>query len=124
MTAESNQGLATRFGSGDDTDKFVYIIAAIAALNGLLFGFDLGVISGALLYIKQSFAISSFTKELVVSGMLVGAMVGAAVGGNFADRYGRRRMTLIGALLFFASALEMALSPSLPWLIAGRFTVG
>ena len=124
MTSSTSESQTSRFAIGDDANTFVYVIAVIAALNGLLFGFDLGVISGALLYIKQSFPISSFTQELIVSGMLVGAMIGAAVGGNFADRYGRRRMTLVGALLFFVSALGMALSPTVSWLIGWRFSVG
>lgn len=73
----------------EEYSNFVYVVAAIAALNGLLFGFDIGIISGALLYIKQSFALSTFLQEVVVSGVLVGAMLGAAVGGGLADRFGR-----------------------------------
>lgn len=69
--------------------------AAIAALNGLLCGYDTGVISGALLFIKRDFALSSLQQELVVSGVLGGAVVGAIVGGNLADRLGRRRLILV-----------------------------
>ena len=77
------------------TNRFVYVAAAIAAINGALFGYDTGIISGALLYIKQDFALSNFLQELVVSGVLVGAVLGAAVGGRLADRLGRRRTILI-----------------------------
>jgi sugar porter (SP) family MFS transporter len=118
----SNQG--SWFAIGDENRRFVYIITVVAALNGLLFGYDLGVISGALLYIEQTFSLSTVGQQLVVSGMLVGAMVGALVAGNVADRYGRRRTALAGAFLFFISSLGMALSPSVWWLIGWRFLVG
>jgi len=66
-----------------NTNRFVYVAAAIAAINGALFGYDTGIISGALLYIKQDFALSNFLQELVVSGVLVGAVLGAAAGGGW-----------------------------------------
>lgn len=116
--------LSSLFGGDDDTNRFVYITAIVAALNGLLFGFDTGVISGALLYIEQGFGLSSFLQELVVSSVLVGAVIGAAVGGTLADRFGRRKITLLGASIFFVSSLGMAVSPTVYWLIGWRFVVG
>ncbi|HET7324329.1 MAG TPA: sugar porter family MFS transporter [Halococcus sp.] len=111
--------------SGDgETNRFVYITAAVAALNGLLFGFDTGVISGALLYIENGFGLSALLQEFVVSSVLVGAVLGAALGGRLADRFGRRRVTLLGAVTFFVSSLGMALSPTVSWLIGWRFIVG
>lgn len=107
-----------------DHSNFVYTIAAIAALNGLLFGFDIGVISGALLYIKQSFALSPFLQGVVTSSVLVGAMIGAATGGRLADRFGRRRLTLAGAAVFFVGSFGMALSPTVGWLIGWRVVEG
>jgi MFS family permease len=73
------------------TNRFEYVAAAIAAINGALFGYDTGIISGALLYIKQDFALSNFLQELVVSAVLIGAVLGAAVGGRLADRLDRHR---------------------------------
>lgn len=116
--------LSSLFGGDDETNRFVYITAIVAALNGLLFGFDTGVISGALLYIEQGFGLSAFLQELVVSSVLVGAAIGAAVGGTLADRFGRRRITLLGAGIFFVSSLGMAVSPTVHWLIGWRFVVG
>jgi sugar porter (SP) family MFS transporter len=104
--------------------NFVYAIAMIAALNGLLFGFDIGVISGALLYIGQTFPLTPFLEGVVTSSMLVGAMIGAATGGKLADRYGRRRLTLVGAVVFFVGSFGMALSPTLEWLIFWRVVEG
>lgn len=107
-----------------DTERFVYFSAALAALNGLLFGFDTGIIAGALPYITDTFGLSTFLKEIVVSIVLAGAVLGAAVGGTLSDRFGRRRVTLFGAGIFFVSSLGMAFSPTVDWLIAFRFIVG
>jgi sugar porter (SP) family MFS transporter len=109
---------------GGETNRFIYVTAAIAALNGLLFGFDTGVISGALLYIDKSFALSHFMTEVVVSATLVGAIFGAAVGGRLADRLGRRRLMVAGASVFFGGSVVMGLAPSVSWLVVGRLVVG
>lgn len=103
---------------------FVYIIAAIAALNGLLFGFDIGVISGALLYVNETFTLTPFLEGVVTSSMLIGAMIGAATGGQLSDRFGRRRVTFAGAGVFFIGSFGMALSPTLGWLVVWRMIEG
>ncbi len=67
----------------------VIITSAITALGGLLFGYDTGVVSGALLFLRNDFGgLSSFQQELVTSLLLVGAAVGAAFAGRIADRFG------------------------------------
>jgi len=73
-----------------ESTAFVYIAAAFAALGGLLFGYDTGVISGALIFIQKSFSLSVFHQELVVSVVLVGAAVASLTGGRLADQIGRR----------------------------------
>ena len=103
---------------------FVTIAAAISALGGLLFGYDTGVISGAILFIQKEFSLSSSMEELVISAVLIGAIVGAAAGGAIADRFGRRRTLILAASMFIVGALGTALVPSVPWLIAGRILVG
>ena len=67
-----------------------FLVAAVASLGGLLFGFDTGVISGALLFIKNDFTLSSTMQGVVTSMVLVGAVIGAAVGGPLTDRFGRK----------------------------------
>lgn len=104
--------------------RFIYISAALAALNGLLFGFDTGVISGALPFIERTFELSPLFQEIVTSIVLAGAAIGAAIGGTLADRLGRRRVTLFGAVIFFVTSLGMAFSPSVWWLIVFRLFVG
>jgi len=108
----------------DGRDRFVYVTAALAALNGLLFGFDTGIISGAFLYIKQTFEMSPLVRGIVVSGAMAGAAAGAALGGKLADRIGRRRLILLGAGVFFVGSFTMAVAPNVPVLVAGRLIDG
>lgn len=98
--------------------------AVTAALGGLLFGYDTGVISGALQYIQQSFALSSWTSGFVVSAILVGAMVGAATAGPIADRYGRRTVLIASSVVFFIGGLAAALAPTVTALIIARVVLG
>jgi sugar porter (SP) family MFS transporter len=104
--------------------SFVFIAAAFAALGGLLFGYDTGVISGALIFIKAQFHLSVFHQELVVSVVLIGAAVGALSGGRLADAFGRRLMLIVTALIFMGGAIVCAAAGSIGALIAGRVIVG
>jgi sugar porter (SP) family MFS transporter len=103
---------------------FVFIVALVGALGGMLFGYDTGAISGAILYLKQEFSLSAGSQELVTSIALAGAAVGAAFGGPLADRYGRRRVIIANAIMFIVGSLATAMAPSLGWLIAGRLFIG
>src|SRR3712207_1586563 len=112
-------------GLGSDKRRFVNIAAAITATGGLLFGYDTGVISGALLFIRQDFApLSPFVEGIIVSTLLVGAVVGALSGGPLSDRVGRRPTALLAALIFGAGALAVAFAPSVAFIIFGRFLLG
>ena len=102
----------------------IYLIAGIAALGGLLFGYDTGVISGALLFIRTDFGLSPALQGLVAGIALVGAAGGAAVAGGLSDRFGRRLVILATGLVFIAGALISALAPSLSILLVGRVIVG
>jgi sugar porter (SP) family MFS transporter len=103
---------------------FVFAAAAFAALGGLLFGYDTGVISGALIFIRTQFGLSTFQQELLVSIVLVGAAVGALSGGRLADVFGRRFMLMATAVIFVTGALVCAAAPSLNILVVGRLIVG
>ncbi len=106
------------------SSSFVYIAASFAALGGLLFGYDTGVISGAVIFIKKDFALTTFPQELVVSMVLLGATVGALTGGRLSDHFGRR-ITLIGtSIVFIAGAIICATAPSFTTLVVGRVVVG
>ncbi len=95
-----------------------------AALGGLLFGYDTGVISGALIFIKREFGLTTFAEEIVVSGVLLGATIGAVVGGKAADLFGRRRVLLLTAAIFGIGALTSAVAPSPAILIVSRVVLG
>ena len=103
---------------------FLYVVAGVAALGGLLFGYDTGVISGAILFIRQDYGLSPLAVEVVVSSVLWGAVVGAAVGGLLTDRLGRRITLLLAGALFALGAVGTALAPTVPWLVVGRVMVG
>jgi SP family galactose:H+ symporter-like MFS transporter len=103
---------------------FVYVAVCVAAIGGLLFGYDTGVISGAILFIQKQYALSATMEEIVVSSVLVGAIMGAALGGALSDRFGRRKMIILAGIIFTVSAIGTAFSPSVGWLIAGRLISG
>lgn len=105
-------------------EHFVRVAVVIASLGGMLFGYDTGVISGALLFIKKAFNLGSTMQELVVSAVLIGAVIGAIVGGVLANRYGRRKMIILAGIIFTISAIGTALAPTVGTLIAGRIVVG
>jgi MFS transporter, SP family, galactose:H+ symporter len=107
-----------------ETPRFVYVAACIVGLGGLLFAYELTVIGGAILFIKEQFALSPDVEEFVVSVVLLGATIGAAVGGPLADRYGRRTTLILTAIIFFLGALGSALAPTVATLIGGRVLAG
>lgn len=111
-------------GSQPPGGAFLYISAAIAALGGLLFGYDTGVISGAELFLKNDFTLSIIALEVIVSGVLAGAAVGALLGGRMADLFGRRRLLIATAIIFAAGGLACAAATSPTVLIVGRIVVG
>lgn len=102
----------------------VYLAAASAALGGLLFGYDTGVISGAELFFRNEFSLSTFALEIIVSGVLAGAAIGALIGGRLADLFGRRKLLIATAIIFALGAILCALASSATILVVGRIIVG
>ncbi|KAH0870721.1 hypothetical protein HID58_077743 [Brassica napus] len=106
---------------------YIMRLAFSAGIGGLLFGYDTGVISGALLFIKEDFDEvdkKTWLQSTIVSMAVAGAIVGAAVGGWINDRFGRRMSILIADVLFLIGAIVMAFAPA-PWvIIVGRIFVG
>jgi SP family galactose:H+ symporter-like MFS transporter len=107
-----------------EVNGFVYFAVAVAALGGLLFGYDTGVISGAILFIQKQFSLSATMEEIVVSSVLVGAVIGAVLGGALTGRFGRRGMIILAGIIFTVSAIGTALAPTVAWLIAARMMSG
>ncbi|MBI5974312.1 sugar porter family MFS transporter [Staphylococcus canis] len=100
------------------------LIFFIGALGGLLYGYDMGVISGALLYLKNDIPLNAFTEGLVVSSMLVGAIFGSGFSGPLSEKLGRRRLVFIISIIFIIGALILAFAPTMEILVLGRLVIG
>ena len=118
---------SSRDGSPQPTRRaqpIVYFIGLTAALAGLLFGLDVGVISGAEEFIQKNFKLSDAAIEFVVSALLWGAACGALLSGFLSSRFGRRRTILVSAVNFIIGALLCAFAPNEQVLIGARFVLG
>ncbi|GAA2606430.1 myo-inositol transporter IolT [Streptomyces roseoviolaceus] len=115
-------------GVADDTPPAVSrrlrMITIIATFGGLLFGYDTGVINGALPYMTDDLGLTPVTEGMVTSSLLLGAALGAVTGGRLSDARGRRRNILLLAVLFFVGALGCTLAPTTAVMIVARFVLG
>ncbi|WP_213796476.1 sugar porter family MFS transporter [Klebsiella aerogenes] len=122
------QYLTLNKASGPNSDApatpFVKIVALIATLGGLLFGYDTGVISGALLFMGKELHLTPFTTGLVTSSLLFGAAFGALLSGHLASAAGRKKIILWLAVIFAIGAVGTALAPDVNWMIFFRLVLG
>lgn len=102
----------------------IYVVATIAAMGGLLFGFDTGVISGAIPFFQAEFGIDDNMVEVVTSSGLLGAILGALSCGRLTDRIGRRKVILISAIIFAIGALWSGWAPDIYHLVMARLFLG
>ncbi|GAB2886661.1 myo-inositol transporter IolT [Streptomyces deserti] len=100
------------------------VITVIATFGGLLFGYDTGVINGALPYMTDDLGLTPVTEGMVTSSLLLGAALGAVTGGRLSDARGRRRTILTLAVLFFIGALGCTLAPTTAVMVVARFVLG
>lgn len=110
--------------AGQTVTPWLAVVLAVILLSGALFGYDQGVISGALHGIKATFSLSALLVEVVTSWVTLGALFGALAGGELADRLGRKRAVLIAGVVFTAGSLIEALAPDTLILVGGRLIVG
>ena len=103
---------------------WLYVVAIVASLGGLLSGFDTGVISGALLFINQTWDLSDYTQGFLVSSVLIGAVIGAGTNGILADMFGRKKIIIATAVIFIIGSILCALAPNIYVLILSRILVG
>ena len=103
---------------------FIRRVSFIAGLGGILYGFDMGVIAAALIYVRDSFHLSTMMQEVLVIAVLIGVMIGALVGGTIADRIGRRKTLVWGAILFIVGSILAPLSPNVYVLFVARALLG
>lgn len=106
------------------TPRYTYLVAAIAAIGGMLFGYDIGVISGAENLLKAHYHLSSGTEELAVAAVLIGAVIGGLIGGRSEDWLGRRDALLAMAILYAIGAVLSSISFSLTSFIVFRVITG
>jgi SP family galactose:H+ symporter-like MFS transporter len=103
---------------------FLWKVSLIAGLGGILYGFDMGIIAAALIFVRSTFSLSTQMEEVVVSVVLIGSMLGAVVGGTLADRAGRRATLVWGGVLFIVGSALAPLSPNVATLIVARTLLG
>lgn len=105
--------------------EYYYILMTfVAALSGILFGYDTGVMSGAILFIAKDFTLTPGVNGIVMGGVLFGALLGAIVSGRVTDFFGRKKLLIVSAIIFMLGALGTALAPTIPILIVGRIIIG
>ena len=104
--------------------KRLDVVVIIATLGGVLFGYDTGVINGALAPMKTELGLNATTEGMVTSILLVGAAFGATICGNLADKYGRRTMMLTLSFIFIAGTAGCVFAPSLAVMLPARFILG
>jgi sugar porter (SP) family MFS transporter len=110
--------------TGTETGRGVGLAVTVAAAGGLLFGYDTGVISGALLFIKPEFGLGDAGEQTVVAALLAGALVGALAGGAMSDALGRKKTLLGVSVVFLLGALVSAVAPNVTTLVVARVALG
>ena len=103
---------------------WLILVTITASLGGLLSGFDTGVISGALLFINESWNLSDYLQGILVSSVLIGAVIGAATNGILADIFGRKKIIIATAIIFISGSILCAAAPDIYILILSRMLVG
>ncbi|GJJ73144.1 MFS transporter, SP family, solute carrier family 2 (myo-inositol transporter), member 13 [Entomortierella parvispora] len=119
-------GDASTGGSAEDSSpsRFLYLLITCLAIGGFLFGYDTGVIAGALLPIKEEFGLTSQQQEFVVGGTTLGAIIGGLLAGGLSDRVGRKPVTLLSSVIFVVGAALMTFAHHYWLLLFGRVVVG
>ena len=100
------------------------MVGVVSVTAGLAFGYDQGVIGGALTFMQEEFGFGSIVEGLITSWVTVGALVGALIAGRLADRYSRTRTLVWAAVLLVVGGLVQGVAPSVAILILGRFVIG
>ncbi|WP_018615564.1 sugar porter family MFS transporter [Segetibacter koreensis] len=106
------------------SSNYAWLISLIVAFGGFLFGFDTAIISGALPLVKEQFSLSTAMEGWFVSAALVGCITGVAFSGYLSDRFGRKQILLLSAVLFIASSIGCMFPSTIEMLITFRLVGG
>src|SRR5256886_10625529 len=104
--------------------RYIYLPAMVAAIGGLLFGFDTAVINGAIVFIKRQFMLSDSQTEIAASSLLLGCVIGASLAAFTSDPFGRQKVLLGAAALFTVSSIRAALPRDLIEFVIARLPSG
>lgn len=104
--------------------RYLYLAAAVAAIGGLLFGFDTAVINGAIVFLRRQFALTDAQTEIGASSLLLGCVFGASLAAFTSDRFGRKKLLLVAAALFTVSSITTALPRNLTEFVIARLVGG
>lgn len=104
--------------------KYIYLISSVAAIGGLLFGYDTAVIAGAIGFLRERFELSAAMTGWAASSAIIGCVFGAMFAGKLSDAYGRKRVLIVTAILFAISAIGSAIPESLTQFVMARFIGG
>ena len=108
----------------DGSARYLYLPAAVAAIGGLLFGFDTAVINGAIVFLKHQFALTDSQTEIGASSLLLGCVFGASLAAFTSDRFGRKKSLLAAAALFTVSSIGAALPRNITEFVLARVLGG
>ncbi|GAA3597682.1 sugar porter family MFS transporter [Kineosporia mesophila] len=111
-------------GTADRLTRSVIVVALVSAISGLLYGYDTGIISGALLQIGDDFDIGSGWEQVITASILVGAVIGALTCSRLAERRGRRGTLLLVGIIFVVGAVAASLAPTPVLLSLSRLVLG
>ncbi|RUS90675.1 hypothetical protein EGW08_001575 [Elysia chlorotica] len=125
-TVQNGNGDRPGLGKREEAHSTPYIrmISAFAAIGGFLFGYDTGVVSGAMLLLKDEFSLSSYMQEIIVSSTIGAAFLFALLGGFLNDMFGRKIVTILASFVFTVGAVILAMAQNVIMLIVGRFILG
>ena len=122
----TNKNVANSLSNTSENGSIVYasVVSFVAAVGGLLFGFDTGVISGAIPFVIEHFNLNTYQSGFAVSNLMIACTIGATFAGTLTDRLGRKKILILAALLFILSAILSALPRTFTDLIIARFIGG
>ncbi len=124
LKPEKYMGLPLLSKDGEHLGRYMITLTAVSALGGFLFGYDTGVVSGAMLKIKEDMELKPWQEETVVSSTIVGAIIGSLIGGPLNDLFGRKPMMVAASIIFTVSAVLLGVSGSFTMLSLGRVVIG
>lgn len=103
---------------------YVFLVAFLSAIGGFLFGYDTGIVSGAMIYVRDSFELDELWQEAIVSVTLLTAWMFSIISGSLTDKLGRKPIIIISSLIFVAGSLLMGFAINKEFLLIGRLIVG